>query len=235
MMKIGEDFPKMTWRIFELDLLEPNAFFGDLIISIVAFYFAFRIYILYKLFRQKFHLYFFLFFLITALTFIMGGLGHLLYNYWSIQGKYFAWFSGLFSMFMLEMAILFVITKNKGIAKYFSYLKLLTTLIALTITVFLVDLKVNPLLGLIIPSIHSFLGMTYYCGYQGLRLSKEGHSVFIYCFYAYVLIFPILIIQSIKFNLFQWFDRNDLCHILLIISLVLFYKAASKTIFGRRQ
>ena len=228
-MKIGEDFPKIDWRIFDLELLEPNAFFGDLIISMVALYFAFKIQKLFKKFGHTFHLYWFLFFLITALTFTMGGLGHLLYNYWGVQGKYFAWFSGLFSMFMLEMAILSVLKKGSGFAKYFSFLKLLTTLIALTITVILVNLESNPLLGLIIPFIHSFLGMTYYCGYQGLRLSRERDSSFIYCVYAYLLVFPILIIQSMKINPHQWFDRNDLSHVLLIISLVLFYKTASKT------
>lgn len=228
MMKIGEDFPKISWHIFDHELLEPNAFFGDLIISIVALYIGFKVHKIFKKFGHKFHYYWSLFFLITALTFFMGGLGHLLYNYWGVEGKYFAWFSGLFSMFMLEMAIFSVLAKGRGFAKYFSFLKLLATLIALTITVILVDLESNPLLGLVIPFIHSFLGMTYYCGYQGLRLSKESDPSFIYCVYAYLLVFPILIIQSMKINPHQWFDRNDLSHILLLISLILFYKTASK-------
>jgi hypothetical protein len=230
MMKIGEDFPKLSWQLFNFRLLEPNAFIGDLIISIIALYFGFKIQKLYKKFGYKFHFYWFLFFLINSLTFMMGGLGHLLYDYWGIKGKYFAWFTGLFSMFTLEMAILTVLSKGVDFAKYFSFLKLITTLIALIITVNIVNLEINPLLGLIIPFIHSFLGMTYYCGYQSLRLSKEHYKAFIFCFYAYLLVFPILIIQSMKISPFQWFDRNDLSHILLIISLILFYKTASKTL-----
>ena len=95
-MKIGEDFPKISWHIFDLELLEPNAFFGDLIISMVALYFGFKVHKIFKKFGHRFHIYWTLFFLITALTFFMGGLGHLLYNYWGVQGKYFAWFSDCF-------------------------------------------------------------------------------------------------------------------------------------------
>jgi hypothetical protein len=226
MIKIGNDFPKITWQFYDFKLLEPNAFFGDLIISLVAMYYGFKIYQIYKESKNKLHLFWFWFFILTSLTFLFGGLGHLLYNYWGIKGKYFSWYIGLFSMFMLEMAILNYQSSNKRFGLLFSFFKLAIIFSALTFTINVVNLEKNPMLGLVIPFIHSFLGMTYFCGYQSHTLSKNKNKDFIYCFYSYLLIFPIIILQSLKININQWFDRNDFSHLLLIISLILISKTA---------
>ena len=42
-MLIGEDFPKIDFQPFGLDLVEPNAMLGDLIIALVSWYFAYRV------------------------------------------------------------------------------------------------------------------------------------------------------------------------------------------------
>ena len=40
---IGQDFPKIQWDIFELQLLEPNAMFGDIVLFAMSLFFAAQI------------------------------------------------------------------------------------------------------------------------------------------------------------------------------------------------
>ena len=42
-MRIGSNYDKIEWKVFNLDLLEPITFFGDLIITGFCFYFAYKI------------------------------------------------------------------------------------------------------------------------------------------------------------------------------------------------
>ena len=42
-MKIGEDFPKIEFEMFGLDLVEPNAIIGDTILFLTAIFFAIKI------------------------------------------------------------------------------------------------------------------------------------------------------------------------------------------------
>jgi hypothetical protein len=42
-MRIGSNYDKIEWKVFNLDLLEPIGFFGDLIIAGFCFYFAYNI------------------------------------------------------------------------------------------------------------------------------------------------------------------------------------------------
>jgi hypothetical protein len=42
-MRIGSNYDKIEWKVFNLDLLEPICFFGDLIIAGFCFYFAYKI------------------------------------------------------------------------------------------------------------------------------------------------------------------------------------------------
>ena len=41
-MLIGSDFPKISWKPFGLDLVEPNAMIGDALILLVALTFAYK-------------------------------------------------------------------------------------------------------------------------------------------------------------------------------------------------
>jgi hypothetical protein len=40
---IGQDFPKIRWDIFDLQLLEPNAMFGDIVLFSMSLFFAVQI------------------------------------------------------------------------------------------------------------------------------------------------------------------------------------------------
>jgi hypothetical protein len=42
-MRVGSDYDKIEFKAFGLDLLEPNAMFGDTVIFFIALYIAFKI------------------------------------------------------------------------------------------------------------------------------------------------------------------------------------------------
>ncbi len=103
-MLIGSDYPKIEFEAFGLDLVEPNAMYGDALICFVALFIA------YKLSKMPIQNTFFkswrYFFIIFGIGFFFGGLGHMMYNYWGLPGKYTSWYSGIFASFFIERAMI---------------------------------------------------------------------------------------------------------------------------------
>jgi hypothetical protein len=60
---------------------------------------------------------------------------------------------------------------------------------------------------------------------MGYYYQKTISPSFKYLWISALVLIPTAIIQSKKINIHQWFDRNDVSHILLIVSLFLYYKA----------
>jgi hypothetical protein len=110
-MLIGTDYPKIEFTAGDFLLLEPNAFIGDLILSVLAFYFARKIS---KFPNQtSFSIYWQAFFYVFSLGFLFGGLGHLLFHYWGIPGKYPAWYIGIISTTCIQLAMVSVFPKEQ--------------------------------------------------------------------------------------------------------------------------
>jgi hypothetical protein len=112
-MRIGEDYPKIEWEVFGFELLEPNAFIGDTIIAAVAIGLYFKTRSLNRIHTTSFNYLWMWFFLVFGIGFFVGGVGHLMYNYFGIFGKYGAWFIGIFSSLLLELAMVSQLLKYK--------------------------------------------------------------------------------------------------------------------------
>ncbi|MEY3741741.1 MAG: hypothetical protein RL371_643 [Bacteroidota bacterium] len=67
---IGQDFPKIQWDIFDLQLLEPNAMFGDIVLFAMSLLFAAQIRKMNR--TQPFFHYWRLFFAWFGWSFILG-------------------------------------------------------------------------------------------------------------------------------------------------------------------
>jgi hypothetical protein len=59
----------------------------------------------------------------------------------------------------------------------------------------------------------------------GYYYQKTITTSFKYLWISTLILIPTAIFQSKKINFHQWFDRNDVSHILIIISLIIYYKA----------
>ena len=103
-MLIGKDFDKIEFSFFGLNLLEPNAFIGDSIILITAIFLAS------KLRRFDMSNPFFknwrYFFLLFGCGMFLGGVGHLIFNYFGFYGKYIPWLMGIWAVYFIEKAMI---------------------------------------------------------------------------------------------------------------------------------
>ena len=104
---------------------------------------------------------------------------------------------------------------------FLSKIKLIVFLVLeLSIFAFL-DLKVNPQLGLLIPSIASAMGFLTCLGYLGWRYARDINSSFRFFYWSVIVLIPSAFIQGMKISIAPWFDRSDLSHLLLLVVVLL--------------
>ena len=226
-MLFGEDFPKIEFQPFGLDLVEPNAMLGDLIIAIVSWYFAYHVN---KMPSTLFFRYWKYFFVIFGVSFIFGGLGHLCFNYWGVPGKYTAWLLGIISPYFVERAMLSLFSneKWKKILIRISQVKLVLAFTG-TVAVFMfVDLDIDPGKGLRTSTANTAIGLLFALGYLGMRYAKTITPGFKYFWISVLVLLPTAFFQSMKINISQYFDRNDASHVFLILGLILYYFGIKK-------
>ena len=220
---IGQDFPKIAWDISGLKLLEPNAMIGDLVLFTTALFLAAQIRKIKN--THPFYQYWRLFFLWFGWSFLMGGLGHLFYNYLALWGKYPSWLMGMVTTFWLTKAMLSLWPQAKQ-KTTFERLALTLLLIGMLIEVIVfinVDLSIDQSKGLFVPTLVSGIGLIFSLVFLGVRYQKRIHPSFKFLWIAALTLLPNAFIQSQKINLNQWFDRNDFSHVLLLMSLLLYF------------
>jgi hypothetical protein len=227
-MRIGSNYDKIEWKVFNLNLLEPITFFGDLIIAGFCFYFAYKL--LKMNTKVRFFYYWRWFFITFGISMIVGSFGHLLYNYTGAFGKWFGWLGSLITSIFLEMAFISIYpnTKIKKILYVISYVKLALMFIIELLILSFADIDKNQALGLIVPSINFFIGIGFCAGYLGYYYQKTISENFKYFWIGVLVLVPTTILQLLKINPHQYFDRNDLSHLILILSLILFYQGLKK-------
>ncbi len=227
-MLIGKDFEKIEWDFMGLHLLEPNAMIGDVIIFTLAITLAIKV----KK-HSKQPVFFTLwkwFFIIFGVGFLMGGFGHLFYNYLGLTGKYFSWYSGMFAALMIELAMIsiFPIVEWRKKLQAISYIKLVLSIAIATYIYFTVDLIADPSKGLIVPTLNSVVGLGLSLGFLGYYYQRKIDLSFRYFWISTLILIPSAIFQAMKINVHQWFDRNDMSHVLLITSIALYFAAIKK-------
>ena len=227
-MLIGKDFEKIEWDFMGLHLLEPNAMIGDLILFTLAIVLAIRVHKHAK--KNAFFSFWKWFFILFGVGFLMGGFGHLFYNYWGVPGKFFSWYSGMFAALMIELAMISIYPKvewRKTLSKI-AYGKLVLSIAIATYIYSTVDLVADPSKGLIVPTLNSVVGLGLSLGLLGYYYQRKIDVSFRYLWISTLILIPSAVVQSMKINVHQWFDRNDISHILLITSIVFYYTAVKK-------
>jgi hypothetical protein len=223
-MLIGKDFDKIDWNFFGWNLLDPNAFIGDLIILTIALYFAYKTHKTQH--NTTFFIYWKWFFIVFGIGFFMGGIGHLMYNYLGLPGKYFSWYSGIVASFLVEKAMISIFPKISWriILTRIALVKMIIALVVATTVYTTVDLKIDQSKALLVPTINSIIGLGLTLGALGFYYTKKIDSCFRYLWLSTLILIPSAFLQSLKINFHPWFDRNDASHVLLIISLILYFK-----------
>ncbi len=234
-MLIGKDFNKVEVDFFGLTCVEPNALIGDGILFLVALYLGLQTFRLRR--DQPFFKLWTLTFVLFGISFLAGGLGHFFYNYWGVPGKYFGWMSSVLAVYFLEQAMISIypILKVKLLFSRISKIKLAVSWIIMILQYVLADLNSDPQKGLLIPSISSAVGIILCLGILARRYQILWSVQFKFFWLTILIMIPSAIFQALKINFHLLFDRNDVSHVLLIVTLVFYWngiKAFSKLKFG---
>jgi hypothetical protein len=222
-MLIGEDFDKIQFDLFGLNLMDPNAFIGDTLIFVVALILARKVKRLGI--ETPFFNNWYWFFIVFGLGFFVGGLGHLFYGYVELAGKYPPLYLGIISVVFIEKAMISLLSNEstRKLLNRVAVIKLFVALIAATLVFIFADLSKDPRTALRVTSINAAVGSVYALIYLGFKYAKSITPTFHYMWISVVAMLPTAIVQSYKISFHQWFDRNDVSHVFLIVSAIIYY------------
>ena len=226
-MLIGADYDKIEFQFFGLELLEPSAFIGDMILAFFAFLFAYRVSKLSQtVFIKNWKIFFFLF----GVLFLFGGFGHLMYNYWTVPGKYVGWFLGIIVVFYIEAAMLSFILRDKlrNALLIESKTKLVLALIGELLITSLIDLSGDFSVAMQIPTINSIFGLTLALAVLSFYYSKILTPGFKFFVFSVLVMLPAVVFRAMKINPAPWFDKNDVSHLVLFLGLTLYYTGVKR-------
>lgn len=227
-MRIGSDFDKIEWEFLGMNLLEPNALIGDLLLCFIAIMF-------FTLIRKEtsnlFVRYWSRFYLTFAISFVIGGFGHVLFNYTHIAGRIPPWYLGIITSFWIEqsMILLWPQPKIRKLLQQISMIKSGFFLLGLTVYVLVWFDSLSLTTGMIFPTYNAIIGLGGSLGILAVIYQGRYTNDFKYFWYGALSFFPSAIIQGLKLNIHPWFDRNDLSHLLLLIGLFFYYKGIKST------
>jgi len=225
-MLIGTDFPKMEFDFFGVQLLELNGFIGNFLIFLLSLYYYAQIGRKFPQTHDTFINKWRSYYLVFGICFLWGGFGHLLFHYTGVMGKIPSWYLSMVSVYFIELACLSLYFNASRHRWWFGVASMKLCVFAVVETVFLLNIDVahKPELGIIIPSICSIVGLIFCLGIIGWRNQKNIHDSFKYHWIAVIFLALSALIQLLKINLHHHFDRNDLSHLLLFITLILYYQ-----------
>lgn len=228
-MLIGKDFDKIQIDLFGLTITEPNGFLTDALMAVVSLILAYLVYR--KKLSTPFLKYWFLFFLIYGISAFSGGLGHAFYLYWGVAGKFFNWITGIYAIYILELAMIKLVQpiEKRKLYEKLSLYKVILVLIVFTYVCFTQPISINPSLAFLPIAFNTIFGVILTVGFLGYRFSKMYDINYKYFYYGVLIMIPSAAIFLGKINPHPWFDKNDLSHILLTIGIVYFYLGIKKT------
>lgn len=203
---------KISFSLWGLTLLEPMALVMNWLLALFSIV---QYYTIRREGESKFAWYWGLFFLFFAGSTFLGGLSHLFFKYIGMMGKIPGWGMALLGVACIELAVASAVDNRKvaQFLKAFSGIKMLCSIIMLTI-----DLRFEWVL------VHTALGLVGILGYwsiAGMINGREGYSYFAMGVLVLLLGLPFRIFA---WDLHLWFNRDDAGHVLMLIAVFLFGK-----------
>lgn len=202
---------KLPFSMFGLCLQEPMALITNWLIAATAFYLFSRMKIVENAFQyhwKKFYLFF-------GISTFFGGLGHLLFNYFDVFGKYPCWAFGILSAFHAGKAMISIHILRRAIQRRLTYF-----LIFKGVLLGVSAILMQSFLFIMIDATITYL---FFCLGLGIYYWRKGVPSFKYTVYAVLILFPSIFIFTLQFNPHLWFNKDDLSHILMVTTIIFFY------------
>ncbi len=215
---------KIEFAMFGLDLVEPNTLITDGILGLLSMFLGLKIGQLAA--PQNFFRNWQRFLLIFGLGAFLGGLGHVFYNYLGIAGKVPAWVLGIISVYFIEYSMISIHPEKRMITilTRISSIKLIILLGSVMLVLASGDPGNKENLCIVLVILNSLLGVTLSAGLLGLHYYRLGISEnYGFLVLGVMVMLPSSAVFLMDINLYQWFDKNDLSHLLLAIGIIIFY------------
>ncbi len=212
--EISPDKLPFTWM--GLCLQEPMALVTNWLIALTSIFLFFQIKKPYSQFRKhwrKFYLYF-------AISTFFGGMGHLFFNYFDVYGKFPCWIFGVIASFHAGKAMISVNMLTLDLQG-----KLKKMLVAKGVVLAILAMVMGSFIFIMVDAILSYL---IFCLGFGAYYWKKGYDSFKYTVYAIIILFPSIFIFLLKLNPHLWFNKDDLSHVLMVITIIFFYIGVRK-------
>lgn len=203
-----EDLP---FTLFGLCLQEPMSLVTNLLIAIPAFVFFLRLRKEDDAFKKNWAF----FFLFLSISTGLGGLSHVFFQYTGMVGKMVTWFFSFISVFYSGRAMLSVPILPPKIRKVGMSLLVVRILIFAVLAFATIDF--------LFITIDTAIGYLAYCLGLGIYYWRKGLNSFKYMVYGIIVLVPSIFIFLLKINPHIWFNKNDLSHVIIAITITFFY------------
>lgn len=206
-----QEFKIIHFTLAGLQLQEPSTFISDIILAICSFILGFKTYKLNNVDNS----YFFKFFLFLGVSTLFGAFGHVLFFYGGNPGKFPSWIFALVSTFFFCNAIIddkptFFNAKWKSIV----WIKAVLILILSVIFSKFIFVAIDSIISYLI-----FGGVLSYALWNDDRLHMK------YIVYGTIVLIPSAFVFILDVNLHELFNRDDLSHLIIMITILIYYKA----------
>ncbi len=208
-------FEIIEFSAFGLKLQEPMAIVTNWSISLFCVFAVFSIKWNDSYPSQSFKW----FYTVLGISTFLSGFGHSLFQYFDVFGKFPAWITAASSGYFISMGILFY-WKDK---KSYSFLKIF--LIVKTISFISLSLITQKFLFIAIDSILTYI---IYCGILPYLIWKKGMNEMKYFFLGIIVLLPSAFIFLMNINLHLYLNRDDLSHLIILVTIMFFYAAIKK-------
>jgi hypothetical protein len=156
-----------------------------------------------------------MFYLTFGISTIFGGLGHLLFYYFDVYGKFPCWAFGFVAAFHAGKAMI----SNKMISetrqKRLTYFLIFKALLLGTMAILMKSF--------IYVMIDASITYLFFCLGFGLYYWKKGSEGYKYTVFAVLILLPSIFIFTLQINPHLWFNKDDLSHVLMVTTIIFFY------------
>jgi hypothetical protein len=221
-MLIGQDFEKLEIELFGLIIQEPNGVISDLVMSIVSIILG--ILLIRKYGKSEFEKWWIAFFILYGISAFLGAFGHGFYHYFAALGKVPNWVTGIPIIYFIELAMISLITdlNRKRTLKLLALSKMVLVYLIFIWICFTVPIDEKPKLPFLPIAFNTILGVTLSAGVLGYQFYRR-ESAFKQIVIGVIVMVPSAFVFLMKINPAQWFDKNDLSHLLLTVGIIFFY------------
>lgn len=203
---------KIAFDFLGLHLLEPMALILNWVIA------GFCIFAFNQLgkYRNDANFYWRLFYLTFGLSTFFGGLGHVFFNYWGFFGKYPSWIFGCLANGFAAVGML----RFKGISTPKEYAFALIWIKSIALCA--VSILTQKFIFTAIDAIITYISYTGVYAYILNRRHPEARFLKKLIIGVCILT-PSAFIFILKVNVHEWLNKDDLSHILMLVTIYYFY------------